>query len=75
MQKYEGLAAAVDSSFCPAVIERYGLLDPGNGEIALPAVVLVSADKRVVWRYVGENPKDRPPEEQVLAELDRLQGR
>ena len=24
MQKYEGLAAAVDSSFCPAVIERYG---------------------------------------------------
>ena len=22
--KYEGLAAAVDSSFCPAVIERYG---------------------------------------------------
>ena len=23
-QKYEGLAAAVDSSFCPAVIERYG---------------------------------------------------
>jgi len=24
VQKYEGLAAAVDSSFCPAVIERYG---------------------------------------------------
>ncbi|EDM76290.1 hypothetical protein PPSIR1_07857 [Plesiocystis pacifica SIR-1] len=56
------------------MIRAYELLDTNNGEISLPAVVIVGADRQIAWRYVGQNPKDRPAEDQVLERLDALLG-
>lgn len=56
------------------MIRAYELLDTNNGEISLPAVVIVGADRQIAWRYVGQNPKDRPAEDQILERLDALLG-
>jgi hypothetical protein len=38
--------------------------------MAVPSVFIVMPDRRIAWKYVGENAGDRPPEDQVLEQLD-----
>jgi len=51
------------------VTASYGLAMPDRA-LAIPAVLIVMPDRRIAWRYVGENPKDRPPEQVMLERLE-----
>ena len=44
-------------------------------DIALPAILILDADGRIVWKYVGESITDRPEEDAVLKALDELGSR
>ena len=35
-------------------------------DIAVPATFVIDTDKSILWKYVGENMTDRPPEEEIL---------
>ncbi len=56
-----------------AVIESYGVAMVG-GDIAVPTVMIVMPDRRVVWKYVGESPADRPAEDEMFVELELALG-
>jgi peroxiredoxin len=40
-----------------------------DGDIAVPAVFIISKDRKIVWKHVGEAMWDRPPEEEILNQL------
>jgi len=48
-----------------AVIQAYGVAMEGK-DIAVPATFVIDTDKSILWKYVGENMTDRPPEEEIL---------
>lgn len=54
------------------VIASYGVADR-NSEIAVPAVFVISREKQILWRYIGENPPDIPTLDQVVAVLEQNQ--
>ena len=47
------------------VISAYGVAMDGK-EIAVPATFIIDKNKKIVWKYVGENMTDRPDEKEVL---------
>jgi len=47
------------------VIKVYGVAMDGE-DIAVPATFVVTREKEIVFKYVGENMTDRPSEEEVL---------
>lgn len=61
-----------------AVAAAYGVAMQDE-DIAVPAVLVVMPDREVFWKYVGEDPTDRPPEvvvfEQVRVALRRQVSR
>lgn len=50
------------------LIQAFGLDDPAN-EISWPAVYVIDAQGKVVWRAFLETYKDRPPPDEILAAL------
>jgi hypothetical protein len=54
------------------VIKPYGTWHEGN-PFARPAVVIVAPDRRVAFREVGEDFADRLGEDEIIAELKRLE--
>lgn len=44
-----------------------------DGNVAKPAIIVVSADGTEEYRYVGEDFADRPGDEDVLAAIERLE--
>ena len=59
--KDEGLKAAL----------AYGVAMQGD-EIAVPAVFVVSREKKITFQHVGESVTDRPGVSGILAEVDKL---
>jgi peroxiredoxin len=61
-----------------AILSRYGLRDPSPAYAGLedtegyarPACVLVDRSGRVLWSYIGDNPRDRPTTAALLAVID-----
>jgi peroxiredoxin len=49
--------------------EAYGVYNLLGDGYAAPAVFVIEPDRRVAWRYVGQNRSDRPSLQSVL---DRL---
>lgn len=45
---------------------------PGGATIAVPAVLLVAQDGRVVWKHVARRITDRAAPERILAALETL---
>lgn len=58
--KDEGLKAAL----------AYGVAMQGD-EIAVPAVFVVSREKKITFQHVGESVMDRPSVSSILAEVDK----
>lgn len=57
------------------VIDRYGLFnseDPKGREITHPATFVIDKQGIVRWRFVEVNYKERPTNEDIIAELARL---
>lgn len=54
-----------------AVTSRYGLLNRGNG-IAHPAMFLIGADGRVLWRYLSGHYTERAATEEVMRAVRRF---
>jgi AhpC/TSA family len=52
-------------------IKPYGVWHEGRN-IAKPAIVMLAADSREVFRYVGADFMDRPGDEEIFAALDAL---
>jgi len=58
-----------------AVIDRYGLFnheDPRGREITHPATYVIDKEGVVRWRFVEVNYRERPTNEDILAELAAL---
>ena len=53
------------------VAKSFGLWDAGEG-VAVPAVVVVDRPGRVRYLFSGEDPIDRPADEEIFAALDRI---
>ena len=53
-----------------AVAQAYGVADAKNGDIAVPATLIVLPSREVFWIYVGEKPPDRPDEDDVMKQLE-----
>ncbi len=51
------------------VATAYGVAMQGQ-DIAIPATILVMPNREVFWKYVGENPSDRPPEVVLFEQLE-----
>jgi peroxiredoxin len=51
------------------VATAYGVAMRGQ-DIAIPATILVLPNREVFWKYVGENPSDRPPEVVLFEQLE-----
>lgn len=51
-----------------AVAAAYGVAMKGH-DIAIPATFLVMPNREVFWKYVGENPADRAPEDVLFEQL------
>ena len=58
------------------VIDAYGLRNP-NGhdgkDISHPAVIIIDSGKRVRYKYVGKTPMDRPADDEILFEIQKIQ--
>jgi mycoredoxin-dependent peroxiredoxin len=54
------------------VIDRYGLLNPQRGGIALPATYVIDKQGIVRWKFVEVDYKIRPSNEQIRAVLKVL---
>lgn len=53
-----------------AVAGAYGVAMKDK-DIAVPSVFVITRDRRIVWRQVGETPLDRADLEDVLTQLTR----
>lgn len=51
-----------------AVASAYGVAMKGQ-DLAIPATFVVMPNREVFWKYVGENPSDRPPEDVLFEQL------
>jgi peroxiredoxin len=51
------------------IAAAYGVRMRGD-TLAIPAVFVVTSDRRIVWRHVGENVPDRPTPQIVLDAVD-----
>jgi peroxiredoxin len=49
----------------------YGVAMEGR-DIAIPSIFIVTSDRRIRYKYVGESPADRPSTNKLLAEVDRV---
>lgn len=56
-----------------AVAMQYGVAMQGE-EIAIPAVFVVGRDGTLRWQKIGDNQRDRPTIEEILAALDEARG-
>lgn len=58
------------------VVSEYGVLHqgagPGGSDIALPAMVLIDCNGRIVWQYVSKRVQDRPSAEAILKVIETL---
>jgi peroxiredoxin len=55
------------------IIDHFGLRHVGGGprgtDIAIPAHILIGADRRIRWRHVARRIHDRLPADRVLASV------
>lgn len=51
-----------------AVATAYGVAMKSD-DMAIPATIIVLPNRSVFWKYVGENPSDRPPDEVMVEQL------
>jgi hypothetical protein len=42
-------------------------------DIAIPSVFIVTPDRRIRFKYVGESAPDRPSTDDLLVQIDRVQ--
>jgi alkyl hydroperoxide reductase subunit AhpC len=71
----DGLRRVVGASFPMLgdpnhqVAEAYGVYNLMGDQKAAPSVFVIDADGRIVWRYIGKGPGDRPSVGQILEHL------
>lgn len=53
------------------IIRAYGVDDPGN-ETAWPAIFIIGADGKILWRDLSEDYRERPTNEVVLEALRKV---
>ena len=56
------------------VIRDWGVLNPAEHDVALPAIFGIRRDGIVSYRYVGVDYTDRPTDEEVFAGLKEVVG-
>ncbi len=55
-----------------AVAKDYGVYNLLHDGVATPAAFIVAPEGNIEWRYVGKSIADRPPLDEILAQVDRL---
>jgi len=51
-------------------IDSYGIYD-AESKIAVPASFVIDKDSTVRWVYIGKDNTDRPPNDAILAEVNK----
>jgi thioredoxin-dependent peroxiredoxin len=52
-----------------AVADRYGVFNLLGDGVAAPAVFVIDPGGRIVWYYIGRSAADRPPVDDIVAQL------
>ena len=55
-----------------AVARDYGVFNLLNDGVAAPSAFIITPERRIVWRFVGESISDRPAVEEILAQVDEV---
>jgi peroxiredoxin len=54
------------------VARDYGVFSLLNDGVAAPSAFIITPERRIVWRFVGESPSDRAAVEEILAQVDEV---
>lgn len=57
------------------VAKAYRVFDLHGDGVAAPATFILNSEGEIVSVHVGETIAERPPPDEILAEMDRLLGR
>ncbi len=70
MAELSGAGFPILSDEDGAVARDYGVYNLLNDGVAAPSAFIITPDRRIVWRFVGESISDRPAVEEILAQVD-----
>lgn len=54
------------------VARDYGVFNLLNDGVAAPSAFIITPERRIVWRFVGDSPSDRPAVQDILAQVDEV---
>jgi peroxiredoxin len=57
------------------VVKKYGVYNLLGDGVATPSIFIMSSEKSVNWKYIGESISDRPGNETVLSEIRKLSNK
>ncbi len=57
------------------VVKKYDVYNLLGDGVATPSVFIVSGEKSVNWKYIGESISDRPDNEILLSEIKRASAK
>ena len=50
----------------------YGVYNILNDGVAAPSAFIITPERRIAWRFVGESSSDRAAVEEILAQVDEV---
>ena len=56
------------------VVQSYGVYNLLNDRYATPSTFVIDKKGNVRWKYIGRNYRDRPTNQQIIAQLEALQA-
>ena len=72
MAEHSGAGFPILSDEDGAVAKDYGVYNLLNDGVAAPSAFIITPDRRIVWRFVGESASDRAAVEEILARVDEV---
>ena len=55
------------------VVQGYGVYDLLNDGYATPSTFVIDKNGNIRWQYIGRNYRDRPSNQQIIAQLEAIQ--
>lgn len=72
MAELSGAGFPILSDEDAAVVRDYGVFNLLNDGVAAPSAFLITPERRIAWRFVGESISDRPSVDEILAQVDEV---
>ena len=72
MAELSGAGFPILSDEDAAVARDYGVFNLLDDGVAAPSAFIITPERRIVWRFVGESSSDRAAVEEILAQVDEV---